>query len=46
VSSRESGDLRERFEEKTRTHMQQADLIRTFLLHGAMLTSLDAPAND
>jgi two-component system chemotaxis response regulator CheB len=38
----QQADLRRRFEEKARTHTQQADLIRQILLHGTMLTAEDA----
>jgi len=37
-----SGDMRNRFAEKARTQMQQAELIRQILLHGALLSRDDA----
>lgn len=36
------GELKERFSEKTRTQMADADLIRQVLLHGAMLVRPDS----
>jgi two-component system, chemotaxis family, protein-glutamate methylesterase/glutaminase len=42
LSSMERGELKERFAEKSRTQVQQAETIRQVLLHGSMLSTLDA----
>lgn len=44
VSQHETGELQQRFAEKAITHAQQADYLRQFLLHGRMLSPLDAAA--
>lgn len=44
VSLHESGELRQRFAEKANTHAQQANYLRQMLLHGKMLSPLDAAA--
>ncbi len=45
VSVHESGELKQRFIEKANTHAQQADYLRQILLHGKMLSPLDAAAS-
>jgi two-component system, chemotaxis family, protein-glutamate methylesterase/glutaminase len=42
VSARETGELKSRFVDKAQTHRRQADSIRQLLLHGNVLTPLDA----
>jgi two-component system chemotaxis response regulator CheB len=42
LSAKESGELGERFSEKASTQQAQAELIRSILLHGAMLSPEDA----
>ena len=44
LSSSESHDLRQRFAEKAKTQLNQAELIRQILLHGARLSRSDAAA--
>src|SRR5205085_1450869 len=44
IGQSETGDMKARFDEKAHTHAQQADYIRQLLLHGKMMTSLDAQA--
>lgn len=44
VSLHEMGDLKQRFTEKATTHTQQANYLRQLLLHGKMLSPLDAAA--
>lgn len=42
VSLHETGDFQQRFVERANTHAQQADYLRQMLLHGRMLSPLDA----
>jgi two-component system chemotaxis response regulator CheB len=42
VSTHENGELQRRLAEKAHTHAQQADYIRQMLLHGHLLSPLDA----
>jgi two-component system, chemotaxis family, protein-glutamate methylesterase/glutaminase len=45
VSRVEDGDMKQRLVEKGNTHAQQADYIRQILLHGRLLSPLDAGAD-
>lgn len=44
VSVHHTGELQQRILEKAETHLRQADHIRQLLLHGNVLTALDAAA--
>ena len=44
LSVASSGDLRQRFADKARTHMDHANYIRQLILHGQMLSRTDADA--
>ncbi len=45
VSLHESGELRQRLADKANTHAQQAGYLRQMLLHGRLLSPLDANAD-